>query len=269
VSDPRPGRADLHIHTLASDGTASVSEILDHVERTGHLDVIAISDHERIDAALAAQALLARRAAHLEVIVGEEITTRGGHLLALFLEERVRPLQALRETIAQVHEQGGLAIAAHPLAPYPICISGRAIRRLQADPDPRYHLDGIETFNPSSAGKTHHAKAVALADDLSLTGLGGSDAHMLDAIGSGYTTFAGRTAQDLRAAIEEGRTGWHGEFWSFGYQVAMYGRQLRKYGRDIRDDLLGTVGRRGTGRDLGYPGGRLRPPRLLDGETES
>ena len=51
------GRADLHIHTLASDGTAGVEAILDHVERRTDLDVIAITDHERIDAAVAARAM--------------------------------------------------------------------------------------------------------------------------------------------------------------------------------------------------------------------
>ena len=51
----RLGRADLHIHTLASDGTSSIIEILDHVEAASQLDVIAITDHERVDAALAAR----------------------------------------------------------------------------------------------------------------------------------------------------------------------------------------------------------------------
>src|SRR5439155_26293862 len=53
----RLGRADLHIHTLASDGTASVIDILEHAERSTELDVIAITDHERIDAALAGRAI--------------------------------------------------------------------------------------------------------------------------------------------------------------------------------------------------------------------
>ncbi len=259
----RLGRADLHIHTLASDGVASVEEVLAYVERETDLDVIAVSDHERADAALAGRALARARGLRIDVIVGEEITTRGGHLLALFLQERIRPLQSLRTTIAAVHEQGGLAIAAHPLAPYPICASARAIRRLQADPDPRFHLDGLEAFNPTSAGRTHHAKVVALADELGTAATGGSDAHLLEAIGTAYTTFPGRTAEDLRHAIEERRTGWHGEFWTFGFQVQMYGRQLRKYSRDIRDDLRGALLGTGTGRDLGYPGGRLRPPRYV------
>ena len=258
----RLGLADPHIHTLASDGVAGVQEILDYVEQHTDLDVVGISDHERIDAGLAARALARERGSRVDVVVGEEITTRGGHLLALFLEERVRPLQSLRATIADVHEQGGLAIAAHPLAPYPICASARAIRRLQANSDPRFHLDALEAFNPTSAGRSHHAKVVALADELGMAAVGGSDGHLLEAIATGYTTFPGRTADDLRRAILEHRTGWHGEFWTFGFEVQMYGRQLRKYGRDIRDDLRGALLRTRTGRDLGYPGGRLRPPRF-------
>ena len=113
----RLGRADLHIHTLASDGTAGVLEILDHVERATNLDVIAITDHERIDAAVAARAIAQDRGLRFEVIVGEEVTTLGGHLLALWIDRPVRPFRSLRSTIAAVHDQGGLAIPAHRLVP--------------------------------------------------------------------------------------------------------------------------------------------------------
>ena len=65
----------------------------------GFLDVIAISDHERIDAALAARPIAADRGLPVEIVVGEEITTRGGHLLGLFLERRVPPLKSLRWSI--------------------------------------------------------------------------------------------------------------------------------------------------------------------------
>ncbi|MES1239582.1 MAG: phosphotransferase, partial [Chloroflexota bacterium] len=61
------GRADLHIHTIASDGTASVVDILDHVEASTDLDVIAITDHERIDAALAGRAIARDRGLRFEV----------------------------------------------------------------------------------------------------------------------------------------------------------------------------------------------------------
>ena len=73
-------RADLHIHTLASDGVSSVAEILERAEALG-LAVIAITDHERIDAAHAAQAMAEARGLRVQVIVGEEISTRGGHVV--------------------------------------------------------------------------------------------------------------------------------------------------------------------------------------------
>jgi len=260
--------ADVHVHTMASDGTAGVLEILEHVERRADLQVLAVTDHERIDAAIAAREIARDRGLRVEIVVGEEITTRGGHLLALFIERRIRPLQSLRTSIALVHEQGGLAIASHPLAPYPSCVSERSVRRLHDDPDPIYHLDGLETFNPTSPGRTHHARAITLAAELGLAAVGGSDAHLLHAIRSGHTAFHGRTAADLRLAILQARTTSHGEFWSFGFQVEMFGNQLRKYSRDIRDQLVGGLTRSGTGRDLGYPGGRARPERYDPAELE-
>ena len=79
------GKADMHLHTLYSDGTVSVGALLDHVEAETNLDVIAITDHERIDGALRAREMHAAGPYSFELVVGEEITTRRGHVLALFI----------------------------------------------------------------------------------------------------------------------------------------------------------------------------------------
>lgn len=258
----RSGRADLHIHTLASDGTAGVLEILAHVEDQTDLDVIAITDHERIDAAVAARAVARDRGLRVEVVVGEEVTTLGGHLLALFIEEPIRPLRPLGATIAAIHDAGGLAIPAHPLVPYPLCAQGFVLRRLLDGSDPHVRPDGLETFNPTALGRPWHRRVVRFADAYGLAHLGSSDAHASGSIGTGWTTFPGRGSADLRAAIEAGLTDSHGSFHGSAGQVGTFGRQLRKYGRDIRDELGGRIRRDGTGRDHGYPGGRLRPPRF-------
>jgi hypothetical protein len=250
----RLGRADLHIHTLASDGTSGILEILDHVEQRTTLDVIAITDHERIDAALAARAIARDRGLRAEVVVGEEVTTRGGHLLALFVEERVKPLRSLRSTIAAIHDQGGLAIPAHPLVPYPLCAQGFILRRLLDDPDPRVHPDGLETFNPTTLGRPWHGRVVRFAEQYGLAQVGNSDAHAAEAIGAGFSTFPGRSAEDVRRAIVERRTHHHGSFHGTGSQISTFGKQLRKYGRDARAVVRGRLLRDGTGRDLGYPG---------------
>jgi len=257
----RLGRADLHIHTLASDGTSGIVEILDRVERETDLDVVAITDHERIDAALAARTMARDRGLRAEVIVGEEVSTLGGHLLALFIEERVRPLRSMRTTIAEIHEQGGLAIPAHPLVPYPLCAQGWLLRRLIRDVDPRVRPDAIEAFNPTTLGRPWHARVVNFAAEHGLATVGNSDAHEAAAIGAGWTTFPGLTANDLRTAILENTTRHHGSFHGTG-QVKTFGRQLRKYGRDVEAVVKAQVRRDGSGRDLGYPGGRHRPPRF-------
>ncbi len=257
-----PGRADLHIHTLASDGVDGVATILEAVVAEGVLDVVGFADHERVDAAIAARALARARRLPLDVVVGEEVSTRDGHLLALFIEERIRPLRSMRTTIGEVHEQGGLAIVAHPLFPYPMCAQAWLLRRLLRADDPRVRPDAIEAFNPTTFGKWVHRRVVAFADEAGVPVVGNSDAHEALAVGMGWTTFPGRTAADVRAAILEGRTGWHGSFHGTASQLPTFGRQVRKYGRDLRAEVGGRVRRRGTGRDLGYPGGHLRPPRL-------
>lgn len=258
----RRGRADLHVHTLASDGTSSIAEILEHAETSTELDVIAITDHERIDAALAARAMAQDRGLRVQVVVGEEITTRGGHLLGLFLTRRVPPLKSLRWSIEDIHDQGGLAIPAHPFVPVWICAQGFVLRRLLDDPDPAVRPDGLETFNPTAVGRYGHRAAVRFATDRGLAAVGSSDAHVATAVGSATTTFPGRTPEDLRAAILAGTTHAHGAFHGTAGQLGTFGRQLRKYGRDARDELRGRLLRDGTGRDHGYPGGRARPPRF-------
>ena len=138
------------MHTLASDGIDDVETIiLAGIERG--LAAIGIADHERMDAALAGRAMAKHRGWPIEVIVGEEISTRGGHLLGLYMRQRIRPWHSLKDSIARVHEQGGLAIIAHPLPPYPLCASERSIRRLMDESDPIFHPDGLEGFNPTTA----------------------------------------------------------------------------------------------------------------------
>ena len=136
----------------------------------GTLDVVAIADHERIDAALAARHIALDRGLPVEIVVGEEITTRGGHLLGLFLERRVPPLKSLRWSIEAVHDQGGIAIPAHPLVPAPPVGAGLGVAALLSDDNPLVHPDAIETFNPTAIGRYGHARAVAFAPSTACPG---------------------------------------------------------------------------------------------------
>ncbi len=111
-------KADLHLHTTWSDGTASVPQVLARAARA-ELRVIAITDHDTITGVVEARRLA--RDFGVEVVVGEEVSTREGHLLALFIETPVPPQRPAVETIAAVHAQGGLCVAPHPFDKVSIC----------------------------------------------------------------------------------------------------------------------------------------------------
>jgi len=230
----------MHLHTLYSDGTMEVQALLDRVERHSKLDLIAVTDHERIDGALRARELHDAGDYHFGLVVGEEITTRRGHLLALFLTERIPPLRPLEETIARVHDQGGIAIAAHPLAPLTPSLGRRSLLRLHQDPDPRHRLDAIEMLNPSVAGKARRPHRAALNEVLGLAAVGNSDAHVLEHVGTGWTWFPGSSSDDYRAAIAARTTEAEGEYWTQWHNVSVYGRQLMAKARHLRHTLRPT-----------------------------
>jgi predicted metal-dependent phosphoesterase TrpH len=218
----------MHIHSLYSDGTAPVRDILAHVEEHTDLDVVAITDHERIDGALRAAELHAAGNFSYDLVVGEEITTRRGHVLALFVTERLPALRPLEETLAAIHAAGGIAIAAHPMAPIPLSIGTRSLRRMRDHAVAGVGFDALELFNPSTAGRTRSAARLRLNDrELALPGVGNSDAHVLEGIGTGYTSFAGHSAADYRAAVLAGEVSAEGAHWSSAHNVDVYRRQLR------------------------------------------
>ena len=225
------------------------------------LDAVGITDHERMDAALAGRAMAEYRGWPIEVIVGEEISTRGGHLLGLYMRERIRPWHSLKDSIAMVHEQGGLAIIAHPLPPYPLCASEGTIRKLMDEADPIYHPDGMEGFNPTTARMHWSRKAPALAEELGIAATGGSDAHKAANVGSTQTIIkrTGSVEESLRRALAERDTRWTGAAYTWQGQLRMFAQQQRKNVAAVADEVGGKLRRDGTGRDLGYPGGRERP----------
>jgi len=234
------GRADMHLHTLYSDGTMEVRALLDHVERRTDLDLIAVTDHERIDGALRAQDLHAAGDYHFGLVIGEEITTRRGHLLALFLTDRVPALRSLEETIERVHAQGGIAIAPHPMAPLTPSLGRRSLMRLHHDPDARHRLDAIEMLNPSVAGRARRPHRTALNEVMGLAAVGNSDAHVLENVGTGWTWFPGTSAAEYRAAILDRTTEPEGEYWTHWHNVSVYGRQLVAKARHLRHTLRPT-----------------------------
>jgi len=198
------------MHTTFSDGWPSPGAVVEHAAALGDLDVIAVTDHDTIEGALRAADLAAGRPGCPHVVIGEEVSSRHGHILGLFLERRVRPGMSAAATIHAIHEQGGLAVAAHPFWRTDRQARGRIVHGVgwwAAD----LSFDAIEVENSTPGFYLFNQMARRLCDSIGRPELGNSDAHILDAIGRAYTSFPGRTPRALRAAIESGRTRAHRE----------------------------------------------------------
>ncbi|GCE11104.1 phosphotransferase [Tengunoibacter tsumagoiensis] len=234
----KQGKADLHMHSTYSDGCATIDELLAHVQVNTDLDVIALTDHDVIDGALRARDLWAKGNYRFDFIVGEEVTTTEGHLLGLFIEKRIQPGLSMERSIDLIHEQGGLAVVAHPLHRFFRHSCQLAVMdRIHAARD--VWFDGVETWNASFCGL--YANYIAMGttrERYGLPELGNSDAHTLSGIGSAYSWFPGKTAQEMRAAIEGGLSAPGGTFWEISSYYDWVRYVLNKEEREARRPAL-------------------------------
>lgn len=203
--------ADLQVHTDASDGMDKPAEIFDAAIRRG-LDVIAITDHDQTRGALIARELAAQKQLPLDVIVASEVTSRAGHILALWIEEPIPAFRSAERTVELIWQQGGVAIIAHPAAVLPPALGIRAIDRLMQTLRPE--LTGpnaptlaIETANPIHTARWRREAVIeANRTRWHLPETGGSDAHFHEQVGAGWTDYTGSGQEGLRATLSRGDT---------------------------------------------------------------
>lgn len=180
--DPLAGRdwiaVDLHMHTEWShDCSIPTAELVDHAEEIG-LGGIAVTDHNVFGGALEAVELTRDR--DLVVIPGEEVKTDGqGEVIGLFLEREIPRGLSFAETIEAIREQGGLVYLPHPFD------------RMHAIPEPatlHRHLaeiDVLEVFNARLLRDSFNDEALRFARKYRLLQGAGSDAHVLQGVGTG------------------------------------------------------------------------------------
>jgi len=256
------GKADVHIHSTYSDGDEKIEDILEYAQNKTDLDVIAISDHDTIEGALEAREIMKDKsynAWRFELIIGEEITTQEGHIVGLFLKEAIPPNLSVQETLARIRVQKGLAIASHPFyhshmnnAKY-ATMDGIGATTLLRNSS---FIDAIEIVNATPTLSEDNIRASILNKTLLFNAeVGNSDAHILAAIGMGYTLFEGKTAADFRRAVLQHQTRAMYKNWSylglFKYGFFYFPRGLRL--------LIHTI----------LHGRRHRPPDLLEEEIRA
>ena len=169
---------DLHMHTAWShDCSIPVADLLDHAEAEG-LGAVAVTDHNVLGGALEAVELA--RGRDLVVIPGEEVKTDGeGEVIGLFLSEEIPRGMSFAETVAAIRAQGGLVYVPHPFD------------RMHAIPDPAtlrrqlHEIDVFEVYNARLLFEAYNDEALRFARKYDLAMGAGSDAHVLQGVGTG------------------------------------------------------------------------------------
>lgn len=204
--------AILHTHTSHTDGIVTPAKLVESAAIVG-VKVLALTDHDTMSSVNEA-----RRAGNelgVDVIAGEEIQTslpRGLHIVGLFLKEPVAHSKPVEWTIGKIREQGGLAIAAHPMvalfgeisAPTGALQMKDLVRISQS-----IGFDGVEVRHGYLSRKNRIKLEEFCAEREKTMGaeIGSADSHFgEDDMFSYITLFPGETAKDLYFAIKDRTT---------------------------------------------------------------
>ncbi|MBT4174971.1 PHP domain-containing protein [archaeon] len=157
-------KLDLHVHTNYSACAITKPFILNKlIKKTGVQ--IALTDHNTMKGVDKVKGC----------IPGEEISTKQGHVIGLFLNERIKPWMSVEETSDKIKEQGGVVFVPHPYD---------SIRKNVKHMD--FKKDVVEVFNGRVIIQKDNAKALEYAEKNKILQGVGSDAHTPYEFGKNY-----------------------------------------------------------------------------------
>ena len=165
----------IHLHTDYSyDSDISLDRLARFVAEDG-INCIAITDHDTIAGAQRFQ-----NETDAKVVVGEEVSTRDGHLIGLFLQQRIRPGMSARDTALAIREQGGLVLLPHPFLRAFSCGLGETAQTIVD------LIDAVEINNAQNFLRRPDRQAERFAERHELVKYVGADSHMAISIAPCY-----------------------------------------------------------------------------------
>lgn len=193
--------ADFHVHAFGGDGSLTPWALRREAERRG-LDAITVTNHNQTYAARFARWASGMSGGPI-VLVGEEITARNYHLIAVGIERTVSWDQPAADAIEDVHAQGGVAIAAHPTRAFWEGFDDHALALLDGAEaaHPAMHVSGLRREFEAFFRRARDHKA-------GLAAIGSSDFHATPSLGlcRTYLLATEPTAAGVIEAVRQGRT---------------------------------------------------------------
>lgn len=184
-------KIDLHTHSYGSpDGGLKVRHYKRMLDAAG-LDFIAVTDHGRIDAAVALQEALGS-----QIIVGEEIKTNSGEIIGLYLHKVIPAGLTPEETIKRIRAQGGLVYVPHPFETMRSGLPDRALQKIAND------IDIMEVHNGRAVFQNHSSQAAAwVKHHEGVVGAASSDAHGYRGWGKTYSCVNAQPTRDTLVTL--------------------------------------------------------------------
>jgi predicted metal-dependent phosphoesterase TrpH len=189
-------RVEFHCHTISSKDSLTRPEQLVATARKKGLERVIVTDHNNIDGALRARQIDPQL-----IIVGEEIMTTRGEILAAFVTEEIPAGLTPQETIRRLRDPGAFISVSHP---FDVTRAGHW--KLPDLIEILPLVDAIETFNSRCMKAEYNLQAQEFARQHKFPGTVGSDAHTTMELGRAtltVETFA--SADDLRRVLAQGQ----------------------------------------------------------------
>ncbi|MFP4000511.1 MAG: PHP-associated domain-containing protein [Thermoplasmata archaeon] len=207
---------DLHIHSSYSDDSyISPEDIIKTAEQRG-LDGIALNDHNTLEGYRSVK----EYDTDLIIAPALEVSTSGGHVMALGVQEEIEDRLSIPETKDRIEERGGLAIALHPYR----TPSGLGEKNVRAN-----EWAAIEGLN-GRCSKRNNKRAQDLAASLGLPSVAGSDAHRLKSVGKAFTVLEDVDDWgDILSQIKNGETDFGGESRTYWDHIFYIKRTLSRW----------------------------------------
>lgn len=193
-------KVELHSHTHYSRGTKifydgiEPPEVMVRKAKKLGLGALAVTDHNTTLGLK--EARVAGKKHGVLIIPGEEVGSRHGHVLALGVQETIRPGLSVFETVDLIHAQGGIVIAVHPFD-----IKHDGLREYAKT------CDAIEVFNGINIDRISNIRSRNFADKHNMIAVAGSDAHTAAMLGSGIIITDAASVDGILKAIRKGKVG--------------------------------------------------------------
>lgn len=192
-------RAEFHVHTRYSKDSILNKYFILLMCKLKKIKLLAITDHNEIKGALKYLPFFNKY--KIEVIVGEEIMTKDGEIIGLYLKEKIEPNLSVEDTIKLIKEQNGLVYLPHPYDEKRY----KTVLKFEKQIENKKYFDFVEIYNGRNIRESYENEQKKIQNELGTVGIVGSDAHTFLELGRNYMTIEYEGKENLIKNIREGK----------------------------------------------------------------